>query len=140
MDLKSIPMFSALRSSMSWLDKRQKVLAENVANSSMPGYRAQDLEELDFSAALKAVEAKPMHHAGFSGQGTSFSSSSSFGPSHNAKVRVIDSPGSETSPDGNSVVLEEQMMKIAETQIQFEAAANLYQKGLNLLRIATRGR
>ena len=140
MDLKSIPMFSALRSSMSWLDRRQKVLAENVANAAMPGFRAKDLEELDFSKALRAVEAKPSQGMSSGFGSSSFADQSPFKVSHGTDIRVIDSPGSETAPNGNSVILEEQMMKIAETQIQFEAAANLYQKGLSLLRIATRAR
>lgn len=140
MDLKSIPMFSALRSSMSWLDRRQKVLAENVANAAMPGFRAKDLEEIDFSKTLKAMEQKHVQGTSVGFGGSSFSDQSPFNVSRGTNIRVIDSPGSETSPNGNSVVLEEQMMKIAETQIQFEAAANLYQKGLNLLRIATRAR
>ena len=140
MDLKSIPMFSALRSSMSWLDRRQKVLAENVANASMPGFRAKDLEELDFSAALASVDNSKVRAPSVGFSNSSFSNSSSFHAGSGVQVKIVDSPGSETSPDGNSVVLEEQMMKLAETQIQFEAAANIYQKGLSLLRIATRGR
>lgn len=147
MDLKTIPMFAALRSSMSWLDRRQKVLAENISNASIPGYRAKDLEELDFSQTLAAVSdaqnrtfrnwAKKPAGVGFEvGPAARPFGTSSFNSTTN--IRVVDAPGSETSPDGNSVVLEEQMMKVAETQMQFEAAASLYQKGLNLLRIASR--
>lgn len=134
MDLTSIPMFSALRSSMHWLDRRQKVLADNVANATMPGYKAKDLEELDFSQALSAVnKSNNGHHRHFShdamsgGRGAGISS-----------IGIIESPGSETSPDGNSVVLEEQMMKVTETQVQFQAAVGLYQKGLGLLRLAVK--
>lgn len=151
MDLKSIPMFSALRASMTWLDRRQKVLAQNVANADMPGYRAKDLEELDFARTLRSLEQSEFRTSrNFLSSGESGFGGSGFGThdgagvftgsrmAREAKVRVLDAPGSETSPDGNSVVLEEQMMKIAETQIQFDAAANLYQKGLNLIRLATK--
>lgn len=132
MDLKSIPMFSALRSSMHWLDRRQKVLADNVANATMPGYMAKDLEALDFSQALKAVEK------GSNGHNRHFSHGSEAGRVSRSmtSVEIFDSPGAETSPDGNSVVLEEQMMKVTETQVQFQAAASLYQKGLGLIRLA----
>ena len=48
------------------------------------------------------------------------------------------SPDSETTLDGNAVVVEEQMMKIAETRMDFETMVGLYQKSLGLLRLASR--
>lgn len=136
MNLTSIPMFSALRSSMHWLDRRQKVLADNVANATMPGYKAKDLEELDFAKALSAVsKQKNGHHSHFSHGGNSTSGG---GNRTTSSVAVVERPGSETSPDGNSVVLEEQMMKVTETQVQFQAAVGLYQKGLGLIRLAVK--
>jgi flagellar basal-body rod protein FlgB len=47
-------------------------------------------------------------------------------------------PDSETTLDGNAVVVEEQMMKIAETRMDFETMVGLYQKSLGLLRLASR--
>lgn len=134
MDLKSIPMFSALRASMHWLDGRQKVLANNVANATMPGFKAQDLEALDFSAALSAVnKGGGGHNQHASHSGTAGAAMSNTG---NSSIGIVEVAGSETSADGNSVVLEEQMMKVTETQIQFQAATALYKKGLGLIRIA----
>ena len=51
---------------------------------------------------------------------------------------VQKSPDSETTLDGNAVVVEEQMMKIAETRMDFETMVGLYQKSLGLLRLASR--
>ena len=42
----------------------------------------------------------------------------------------------EVTPQGNGVVLEDQMIKLADNQMEYEAAANLYQRGLSLLRTA----
>ena len=42
----------------------------------------------------------------------------------------------ETSPNGNAVVLEEQMIKVSELQANYQLAANLYQKNLGMLRTA----
>jgi flagellar basal-body rod protein FlgB len=53
-------------------------------------------------------------------------------------VTTLSSPDSETTLDGNSVVVEEQMMKIAETRMDFETMVGLYQKSLGLLRLASR--
>ena len=48
------------------------------------------------------------------------------------------SPDSETTPDGNSVVVEEQMLKMAESRMAYDAAIGFYQKSLNMLRLAAR--
>jgi flagellar basal-body rod protein FlgB len=41
-----------------------------------------------------------------------------------------------TSPTGNSVNLEEQMMKVAANQMDYQAAASLYSRSLALLKTA----
>ncbi len=43
MAITDIPIFSMLRTKMNWNQERQKVLAENVANSDTPNYRERDL-------------------------------------------------------------------------------------------------
>ena len=45
----------------------------------------------------------------------------------------------EIAPAGNAVVLEEQMMKIAETQIDYELTTILYRKNVHLLKMALGG-
>ena len=44
--------------------------------------------------------------------------------------------GYEVTPDANSVVLEEQMMKVTENQMDYQTVASLYTKGLGLIRTA----
>ena len=48
------------------------------------------------------------------------------------------SDDSETTIDGNAVVLEEQMSAAAQTRMEFETGIALYQKGLELIRMAAR--
>jgi flagellar basal-body rod protein FlgB len=45
---------------------------------------------------------------------------------------------SETRLDGNAVVLEEQMMKLSDARMNYDAAIGFYQKSLGLLRTAAR--
>ena len=49
---------------------------------------------------------------------------------------VIKKPDFETSPTGNSVVLEDQMIKVAETQMDYQTVTGLYSKSLGLIKIA----
>ena len=133
MDLFQIPFFNIVRSRMSWLEQRQDALAENIANSATPKYTAHDVKAVDFEKllagetqgtnALRTTNAHHMH--GTTGGGGLF--------------QVVAAPDRESSPDGNSVVLEDQMMKLAETQMQHDAVTGLYRKAVDMLRLAVRG-
>lgn len=127
-----VPFLSALTSRMSWLNGRQKLVAENVANASTPGFKPKDLTPQDF-AALMAGQSQGslglnmtsvMHMPGT--QATA------------GGAKAVISPDSETTMDGNSVVLEEQMLKMAESRMQFEAAVGFYEKSLNMMRMAVK--
>ena len=47
-------------------------------------------------------------------------------------------PDSETTLDGNSVVVEEQMLKMAESRMAYDAAIGFYQKSMQMIRMAAR--
>ena len=53
MNLPDVPLLSMLKSRMSWLEARQDVLSQNVANADTPGYVAHDLKPMDFESLLK---------------------------------------------------------------------------------------
>lgn len=40
------------------------------------------------------------------------------------------------NPNGNAVSLEEEMIKVADTQAQFQAAASLYSKAMSMMKTA----
>ncbi|WP_306146194.1 flagellar basal body rod protein FlgB [Roseibium sp. MMSF_3412] len=124
-----LPLFQALKSKMQWHQSRQSVLAENIANANTPGYVSRDVKSYSFqdhiglqNAAVSTSVTKVGHISGsVSGQ-------------LRVKVEKLDS--FEVTPDGNNVNLEEQMMKITQNQMDFQAATSLYTKGLGLIRTA----
>lgn len=130
MDLNKIPIFSMLTEKMAWLSRRQKVLAQNVANADTPGYKARDLDKPDFRKLIAAASGgrvgMAMNRAGH------LAGTASVG---NERASV-DKSSPETAPNGNSVDLPAQMMKIGETQMDFTTAASLYSKHVRLIRIA----
>ncbi|MEQ8747609.1 flagellar basal body rod protein FlgB [Pyruvatibacter sp.] len=137
MSLSDIPLFGMLKERMNWVQSRQSVLSQNVANAHTPGYTAQDLKEPDFRNVLKSTTGGQLHLAAtreghMSGSKTSAGARGDFRPHK--------SPDSETTSTGNSVVLEEQMMKVAENQMDYQTATSLYSKGLGMLRMAVTGR
>ena len=131
MDTSGASFFTLLRGQLDHLGARQRVLSENIANATTPGYVPRDTDENAFAKALanqggRAVTVattNAAHIAGSGGGGNMF-------------TKVITKPDSETTIDGNAVVLEEQMMRASETRMNFETSLALYRKGLDLVRLA----
>ena len=127
MSMTGLPLVVALRDRMQWHQARQKVLAENVANANTPGFKPKDLQpprtaaSPSSPAAVTVERTSPLHLAGGSG---------SSGPASRS------APVFETRPSGNAVNLEDEMLKAAENQSEYQLAASLYQKSLAMLRSA----
>ena len=127
-----LPLLGQIQGRLSWLDERQRVIAQNVANADTPGYVGRDLNQpTDFAAALRAgnngvrmTRTSAMHIAP-AGQST-------------ARFETRSAPDSETTLDGNSVVVEEQMLKMAESRMAYDAAIGFYQKSMAMLRLAAK--
>lgn len=128
MDLQGIGLFRMITQQLRWLGQRQDVLARNVANADTPGYQARDLVPVAFGDAMRqATSMRPAvtqagHLAG----------------------KVADPAAAQTkalvpwevSPDGNGVVLEQQMTALAETQANYQMATELYRKQVAMLKLA----
>jgi flagellar basal-body rod protein FlgB len=52
------------------------------------------------------------------------------------KFEDHETPDQASNPNGNSVSLEMEMIKVSETQAQFQAAANIYAKAMTLMKTA----
>ena len=127
MAISDLPIFSMLRTRMQWHQERQRVLAENVANADTPKFRPRDLKPLDFGAQVQAANSvqvastNPAHITGSSQNG----------------AFATERPGKyDVRPAGNAVNLEDEMMKVASNQMDYQAAATLYSRSLGLLKLA----
>ncbi|MEM6413905.1 MAG: flagellar basal body protein [Pseudomonadota bacterium] len=92
---------------------RQQLIAENIANANTPGYVARDLQ--DFSAV--------------------YSSEKDQGRPIDWHPEVTKSPNA-TSPNGNTVSVQEEMAKSALNEGQHETAVAVYRKAIDILRIS----
>lgn len=134
MGVADIPLLGQIKGRLSWLDERQRVVAQNVANADTPGYVARDLKApTDFAAALRDGGGLGMTR-------TNAAHMPPGGPNGAPVARFTSSasPDSETTLDGNSVVVEEQMLKMAESRMAYDAAIGLYQKSMSMLRLAAK--
>ncbi len=133
MDLFTIPFFQVLRTRLSWLEARNQTLAGNIANADTPHFRPQDLKKLDFAHLLADAQQKGMTMRVTDSRHLPGTTNPDAGP-----FKAVDAPDREATPDGNAVVLEDQMIKLSETQMAHETAISLYRKGLEMLRLAVR--
>lgn len=123
-------IFEAIGRKMAWLGQRQSLLARNIANADTPDYRPLDLKEGPFARTLERTGRSvrpegthPLHLRGAaSGAGTAKQSE---------QERTY-----EVAPSGNSVVLEEQMIKVGQTQMDYQMLTNLYRRHMSMIRTA----
>ena len=131
MDLPEVPLMAMLRTRMTWLHQRQDVLSQNVANADTPGFVARDLKPLDFQQEMQSAAQSRI--AGLTVTNPRHIAAKT---SANSDFDVTDTPDVEANPNGNAVSLEQEMIKVSDTQMQFQAAANLYGKAMSLMKTA----
>ena len=132
MSMNDLPILSALRTKMQWHQERQRLLAENIANSDTPNFRPRDLVEPKFDRAGSTVGA---------GVGTlpMMQTSASHMTASGAPETFDNDRGKsgfQTRPAGNAVNLEDQMLKVSANQMDYAAVTSLYSKSLHLLKTA----
>jgi flagellar basal-body rod protein FlgB len=103
---------------------RQSVVAENLANANTPGYKSRDMVSFQDVMANRSTKiAMAASRPGHIGSG-----------SDPAAARIFADNSAETSPDGNSVAVEEEILKSIEAERQHSRAITIYQSSLNILR------
>ena len=123
MSISNLPLMKAMAAKMDYLDKRQGVLAQNMANADTPGYQSKDLTDIDFGSVLKNLT--DMKRVSL------VTTNESHMPSPNEVDRskdVKDRWTYEVAPDKNGVIVEEQMVKAAKTQMDYNLLTNLMSK------------
>jgi flagellar basal-body rod protein FlgB len=129
--INDISALTALRTRMQWHQERQRVLAENIANSDTPNFKPRDLVEPKFdaqggNASSGATLAMMRTTSGLNIAGSG--PASNFDQNRHA--------GFQTRPAGNAVNLEDQMLKVSANQMDYAAVTSLYSRSLRLLKMA----
>jgi flagellar basal-body rod protein FlgB len=113
---------------MHWLDRRQSVLAQNIANADTPGYRPSDL--VPFQRELEGARrvALARTHASHGG-----------GNANAAMNARAEQRAPEVTPDGNAVSLDREALRVAETDTAHAVAMAVHRSFMGMFR-ATLGR
>jgi flagellar basal-body rod protein FlgB len=131
MDLGSIPLFKAIERRMSWLNERQSVLAENVANADTPDFTPHDLKPLGFKALVDGSGGKLAMTVTDADQISGIPADGTFS-------KVAD-PAPEKTLSGNSVDLEGEMIKVSDTANDYQLVTEIYRQQISMLKTAIGG-
>lgn len=133
LSLSDIGLFKGMMAKMDWLDQRQKVLAENVANSDTPNYRPSDLKKADFAAlmGMEGGDGATIRQAATSGGHLGGAGNEYRGAKDTYQRNIY-----ESSFDNNGVVLEEQMMKASRNAGEYNMITNLYRRQIGMIKTA----
>ena len=117
--------------------KKQNLIASNIANAETPNFIPKNLvfdDQLQ-SAMKSGTNGQRPHtlphqrHIPVRGAGTAL---------HSVTGKIIETPAKTPGKDGNSVELENEMGKMSENQIMFNASVQLLSKKFEGLRTAIR--
>ncbi|OQX20564.1 MAG: flagellar basal-body rod protein FlgB [Desulfobulbaceae bacterium A2] len=112
--------------------QNQQVIASNIANAETPNYAparfdfAEELQSAVEGSALKSVTTQPGH---ISLQATAVDA---------VQGKVTRSPDRTGIGDGNGVSVDQEMLRLSENQIMYEAAVQMLNKKLGLLKYIVR--
>ncbi len=122
---KSLEIFKTAHAMAQHAGARQAVVAQNIANADTPGYQALDLTP--FEEAYRSDGGPGQMRATRAGH---------YGQAMEAAPLSPHKVTSDISPNGNSVSLEEEMMKGVEVKRDHDRALAIYKSSLSVLRTA----
>jgi flagellar basal-body rod protein FlgB len=131
MDAARTGLIALAERRLGWLDQRQRVLSANIANADTAGYRPRDT--VPFADHLKAAA-----RGGADGASMARTAAGHLAPSGQAgPVRAPrDRRPVETTPSGNAVSLDEQALKVADTDTAHALAMGLHRRWMGMFRTA----
>jgi len=120
---------NALASSLNFRQMRQEIIASNIANADTPGFKAK---RVDFESALaRALDVDgQMKMNGTSDKHFNVGS----GGFDNLEPEIYDDPNGVVSEDGNTVDRQAEFARMAENKIMYDAAVQLLNKKLGLMK------
>jgi len=131
MDVKNMALFQAIGSKMGYLNTRQGVLAQNIANADTPEYRARDLTEVDFGEVLTEITGSQKVRLGRTSEGH-MTPGGALDRADIRKSRMT----YEVAPGDNAVIIEEQMIKSTQNTMDYNLMTNLMRKNIGLIQTA----
>lgn len=119
MDPTENGLFRLAEQRLAWVDRRQQVLARNVANANTPGYQTQDVSKFSGIVHDALSATSPLHLRGT-----------------DSPARATAVKPAERGIAGNGVSVEAQLGMIADTSTAQELTLNIYHSYQGMFRLA----
>ncbi len=135
MTIQDIGLLQAIGAKLDYLNQRQSLIAQNVANADTPGYRPRDLVDVNFSDMLReqTQSSSSIRPVGLvATDETHISSSSESGDVRSRRTREP----YEVAPAGNSVIMEEQLVNAGQNAMDYNLMLNVMGKQVGMFQIA----
>lgn len=135
MSMLNIPLFDALGAKMTYLDRKNTVIAENIANADMPSYRAKSVSDVNFGRVLEnviqrgavgKVDVAPVTMATTNSRHLPLPGVDANAKTQQARMTY------EVAPNNNSVIIEEQMVQANMVQMDYNLMTNLMRKNMGM--------
>ena len=135
---QDLTVLQAAITKMHWNEARQKVLSQNISNADTPNYTPMDIKPLDFKTLLKgSASSLPAGASGGVNLATTNPAHISLGGgsgSSGIPKATKEKDPYETSPSGNAVILEEQLLKMNQNYTDHHLTTTIYQKNIDMLK------
>ncbi len=122
------PTIGALNTSMNLRLMNQNLISSNIANADTPGYKSK---AMDFEGALRAAldtETQALE--------TSDKEHINRKATDPVYPQIYEDPNGVESLDGNTVDRSQEMAKMAENQLLYDASAEMLKRKLGMLKYA----
>jgi flagellar basal-body rod protein FlgB len=125
MDPTQIGLFDLAEKRLVWTAQRQSVLAANIANANTPGFQARDVQSFESvlagSGPVDPVRTQPGHMAG---------------TVPTVLASLISDPPDARALDGNSVALDQQLTKVADTETTQALVTSIWKEYMGMFNTA----
>jgi flagellar basal-body rod protein FlgB len=125
MDPTKIGLFDLAEKRLVWTAQRQSVLAGNIANANTPSYQARDVESfaavLAGQGSVEPTRTQPGHMAGMLPSGL---------------ASLTKDPSKARALDGNTVTLDQQLTKVADTETTQALVTTIWKKYMGMFSMA----
>ena len=114
----STDLFALAERRLDWIDQRQQVLAQNIANADTPDYQSRDLspfEKLLVNAPVTPTLTNPRHLRG-----------------RVQNASLVQTLPAERAPDGNAVNVETELTKVSDDETNAALVGNLWKSYMGL--------
>jgi flagellar basal-body rod protein FlgB len=125
MDPTRIALFDLAQKRLAWTAQRQGVLATNIANANTPGFQGRDVKSFESVLAGTGAVAPSRTHAGHLS-----------GTLPNGLASLLRDPPSARALDGNTVALDEQLTKVANTETTQSLVTTIWKKYMGMFSMA----